>query len=767
MTNVVIRTADNPEATVKLMVKTLLPAWKAQGAKFVVKTKAKKAGSDPRKLAKLLYDFCRANIKYRLDPANQEYIRSPDKTWSDRAKGVDCEDYVIFVGAVLLNLNVPFWVRTTDYGDGEGYSHIYIVLNDGTAIDPVMDVFGYEHLFVKKFDLPVSAGNGLSGVPKFTSDDISRKPDTSGGVELVRYNPDLKFNIKKGNMKASWETILTKEVMGFDFAKRGTACIVGEVMQPGEQNYKVNTLYYHEHTFYRPKTKQLYTLFWLTSGGKVIIERQFSESDISGNEFGIDKVVLAAKYYFNRANGIDINKTEPKFSINEIVLVEGREYRIVMIKPVEGYRSIFAYEVLHLGLPAAQYFIILTEQMTRMGRFYEEKPSPAYAVGDRVVLRSDTRIIGVVYSVNENADPIKYSVRWDGSRIGQAGLPESMLAMARKETPTPLFKLFDQVRLIDNTYGEDAGTYSITSVRYGSDLIHLYKIQRNSGIREIEVKENKIALVKVNPTPEAVKPKAKATSNKKSDVATKQAIEKFLNSTALGHRYTAEELEFLNQYEGAGGMKDDSVSGQGLLYEFYTPEWLADKMYELAKHYGYKSGMKVLEPSCGTGRLVKPFVGDYQNITAFEINNFSARIAQANCPGMTIYNDFFETAFLQSPRFTKRVEKTWLPDAPFDLVIGNPPYGIYKNQYSSYFTAEKKNYKVLEMLFFHFAFKLLKPGGLVVYLVPQNIMRTGNNYQMGKAMLEKQGAELLDAYRLPTVFANSAVPTDLIILRKN
>lgn len=42
MTNVVIRTADNPEATVKLMVKTLLPAWKAQGAKFVVKTKAKK-----------------------------------------------------------------------------------------------------------------------------------------------------------------------------------------------------------------------------------------------------------------------------------------------------------------------------------------------------------------------------------------------------------------------------------------------------------------------------------------------------------------------------------------------------------------------------------------------------------------------------------------------------------------------------------------------------------------------------------------------------
>ncbi len=241
-------------------------------------------------------------------------------------------------------------------------------------------------------------------------------------------------------------------------------------------------------------------------------------------------------------------------------------------------------------------------------------------------------------------------------------------------------------------------------------------------------------------------------------------IEAFIKKTdAAGEKYSEKDIEFINQYEGWGGQGKAS-SGEGLLYEFFTPDYIVDLMWKLAYRYGYDGG-SVLEPSIATGRLIRP-APDKSKCVGFEINPTSARIAQITFPEATIHNSYFETAFLQPPRYTVRVpnnQLTWLKEYPFSLVIGNPPYGKYKNKYSSYFT---EGYLTqIELYFMYFGLRLLKQNGLLVYITSSNFLRNGNTYNKAKEQLENI-AEFVDAYRTPPVFRFSQVPTDIIVLRK-
>jgi type I restriction-modification system DNA methylase subunit len=202
-----------------------------------------------------------------------------------------------------------------------------------------------------------------------------------------------------------------------------------------------------------------------------------------------------------------------------------------------------------------------------------------------------------------------------------------------------------------------------------------------------------------------------------------------------------------------------------VLYEFFTPEYIVELMWELAYKYGYDKTGSILEPSIATGRLIAP-APDKSKITAFEINPTSARICQITYPEAKIHTGYFETAFLQEPRFTSKLKGeqiTWLDDYPFSLVIGNPPYGKHKNKYSSYFTNPKM--QQIELFFMYYGLKLLKSDGLLVYITSSNFLRNGISYNSEKESIGKI-AELIDAYRLPPVFRFSEVPTDIIVLRK-
>ena len=244
----------------------------------------------------------------------------------------------------------------------------------------------------------------------------------------------------------------------------------------------------------------------------------------------------------------------------------------------------------------------------------------------------------------------------------------------------------------------------------------------------------------------------------------KQIQQFILQKDKNAESYSTADRKFIAQYEGSGGQGSKGASGEGVLYEFFTPDFICELMWKLAYRYGFKAGGSVLEPSVGTGNLLK-WAPNNSKCYGFEINPISKRITEILYPDAKIYEGYFETAFLQPPRYTARLKDkiTWLEGYPFSLVIGNPPYGKYKNKYSSYFTRPKMHQ--IELFFMYQGLQLLKPGGLMVYLTGSNFLRNGISYQSEKLELEKL-ADIVDAYRLPPVFKFSKVPTDIIVFKR-
>lgn len=244
----------------------------------------------------------------------------------------------------------------------------------------------------------------------------------------------------------------------------------------------------------------------------------------------------------------------------------------------------------------------------------------------------------------------------------------------------------------------------------------------------------------------------------------KQIQQLILKKDKAGETYSFDEKKFIAQYEGSGGQGSKGATGEGVLYEFFTPDFVCELMWKLAYRYGFKAGGSVLEPSLGTGNLLK-WAPNNSKCYGFEINPISKRITEILYPDAKIYEGYFETAFLQEPRYTARLKDklTWLEGYPFSLVIGNPPYGKYKNKYSSYFTKPKMHQ--IELFFMHYGLQLLKPGGIMVFITGSNFLRNGISYQSEKLEIEKL-ADIVDAYRLPPVFKFSKVPTDIIVFKR-
>lgn len=213
-------------------------------------------------------------------------------------------------------------------------------------------------------------------------------------------------------------------------------------------------------------------------------------------------------------------------------------------------------------------------------------------------------------------------------------------------------------------------------------------------------------------------------------------VEELIKNINPSHAISAKDKELLLSYE--------PDTGQDRLYSFFTPDYICKIMVDLAVHYGFKQGGNVLEPACGNGRMFQHLTGS--NVYGFEINPINYQIAQILNPHVHLYNQYFETAFLKEPRFTTKLKNktTWLDGYPFDLVIGNPPYGQHKNRYSSYFGTEKM--KQLETFFMYKSIQLLKPGGLLVFITSQSFIRNNNKYLKEKAIMAEI-TEIVDAYR--------------------
>lgn len=129
--------------------------------------------------AENIYNFCYGNIQYERDEEGTEQIRTPARSWRDRKEGIDCDCFSVLVSCTLRQmrdprsgrLGIPHKFRVVKYPDPDEpnppYSHIYVVVHDPRgeiAIDPVADMFDYEHPYLKKREVPMDL-QVLNGPP--------------------------------------------------------------------------------------------------------------------------------------------------------------------------------------------------------------------------------------------------------------------------------------------------------------------------------------------------------------------------------------------------------------------------------------------------------------------------------------------------------------------------------------------------------------------------------------------------------------------------
>lgn len=226
-----------------------------------------------------------------------------------------------------------------------------------------------------------------------------------------------------------------------------------------------------------------------------------------------------------------------------------------------------------------------------------------------------------------------------------------------------------------------------------------------------------------------------------------------------GEKWTLEEITEVQKFSGAGGV---TKGVRGSLYEYYTPDYIVSRMWQLAYDNGFKRG-HILEPSCGTGNFLRYIDPSNNFVDAYEFSkddDTGYQIAKASYPFANIKCDYFESIFYEG---NKRVGT----NKKYDLVIGNPPYSNFTGFYSSK-TREGKHFtgNTYDQYFIWAGIELLKTNGVLVMIIPSTFLDNNSSYEKFKDDIYSK-ADLTGAYRLPKrVFAHTDIQTDIVVFKK-
>lgn len=116
-----------------------------------------------------IWDFLYTHIKYKEDDEGQEQLRTPARSFAQRrTRGIDCDDFSIFCGCLLHNLNIPFYIRIARYSGKDYFQHVYPVVplsnKEYITIDAVLDKYDAEKPTVEHKDFLVMENDDLNGV---------------------------------------------------------------------------------------------------------------------------------------------------------------------------------------------------------------------------------------------------------------------------------------------------------------------------------------------------------------------------------------------------------------------------------------------------------------------------------------------------------------------------------------------------------------------------------------------------------------------------
>ena len=213
----------------------------------------------------------------------------------------------------------------------------------------------------------------------------------------------------------------------------------------------------------------------------------------------------------------------------------------------------------------------------------------------------------------------------------------------------------------------------------------------------------------------------------------------------LARGITPADHAALRAWGGEGGLGEHSASTSA----FYTPEALVRVAFKLCQRLG--STRRVLEFSCGGGAFIaRTPMGS--EVVGVELDETSAAVAQALHPHATIWNVPFETYATQSE------------DAPFDVVIGNPPFGTRGAQARLH----RPDLRQAHWYFILEGLRRVAPGGVMAVIVPESMLRLDGDRAQREALIDLAHPVLLSAVPEGAFRAAGAgVTTVLLILRRH
>lgn len=217
-----------------------------------------------------------------------------------------------------------------------------------------------------------------------------------------------------------------------------------------------------------------------------------------------------------------------------------------------------------------------------------------------------------------------------------------------------------------------------------------------------------------------------------------------------GVAITDELKDICNQFKSGGVAKE----GRGILDEYYTDQKIVEAVRNLIKEpFKNRKELSVLEPSLGTGNFLYAAkrLSSNTTISAFEINETTAKIAKILHPEANINLRSFETEFIDEKGNKKDFSQQ------YDLVIGNPPYGEHRGLYKG--LGEEPKLSKYEDYFVKRSLDVLKDDGVLAMVLPSGWINRKKDLE---------NAELVKAFRLPTgAFSGTQIGTDIIILKKS
>ena len=209
-----------------------------------------------------------------------------------------------------------------------------------------------------------------------------------------------------------------------------------------------------------------------------------------------------------------------------------------------------------------------------------------------------------------------------------------------------------------------------------------------------------------------------------------------------------DDVKTIASHYVSGGIAKE---GRGILDEYYTDAKIVEVVGDLiSKYFPKNKRLRVLEPSVGTGNFLQAIPQGKQDVVTFEINETTAKIAKIFHPNAEVNLRSFETEFIDDAG-----KKKPMP-APYDLVLGNPPYGEHRGVYRG--LGEESGIAKYEDYFVKRGLDVLNEGGILAMVLPSGWM---NRHK------RESGYTIENAYRLPSgAFKGTEIGTDIVILRK-